>query len=142
MSPSRRIGLRLGRRGAFLLAFGTAWAVYGCGLLSAGPTFAQSRGLTVLTRIAPIDVWSWLWIVAGLVALATAFVASPGGDTAGFVGAVLPPLAWAVAYLLAWLLGDYPRGWITAGPWAAIAVTAMIAAGTPEHIRRGGRCGP
>ncbi|MFI6986014.1 hypothetical protein ACIBSV_46680 [Embleya sp. NPDC050154] len=132
MSPARRAAWRIGHRGAFLMTYGVAWAVYGAGLLGSGATFAQQRGLTVLGD--DLDTWAWLWIVGGMVAIVAAFARR---DSIGYVGAVIPPLVWGVAYLLAWWpLDEYDRGWISAGPWTALAVAAVIVARIPEPIRR------
>lgn len=136
MSPVRRLGWRVGRRGACLLLMGVSWTLYGVGLLLSEPTFAQERGLTVITHVAPLDVWAWLWIVGGALGVGLSMTRS---DAAGYVGVVLPPLTWAVSYALAcWPLGDYERGWISAVVWGAIAGALFIVSGIPEiEIRTG-----
>lgn len=131
----------MGRRGSCLLLVGVAWTLYGVGLITAGPTFAQERGLTAITHIASLDWWAWLWIVGGCLGIGLSMTRR---DAAGYVGVVLPPLTWGVSYALAWWpLGDYERGWNSAVVWGAIAGALFIVSGIPEiEIRTGDDHGP
>jgi hypothetical protein len=122
----------LGRRGAILLSYGTVWALYGYGqLVSPQP---DQRGLTLATQVLPLHVWGWLWIATGILALGAAFVPQ-GVDWFGFVALVLIVLPWMLSYLVSWLLGDFPRGWVAAAVWAVIAVPVIVAAGWREVPR-------
>lgn len=130
MTNARRFGLRLGRRGACLLLIGISWTLYGVGLVMSEPTFAQERGLTAITHVAPLDTWAWLWIGGGALGIGMSVIRQ---DAAGYVGVVLPPLTWAVSYALAWWpLQEYGRGWTSAVVWGAIAGALFIVSGTPE----------
>jgi hypothetical protein len=122
----------LGRRGAILLSYGTVWALYGYGqLVSPQP---DQRGLTLATQVLPLHVWGWLWIATGILALGAAFVPQ-GVDWFGFVALVLIVLPWMLSYLVSWLLGDFPRGWVAAAVWAVIAIPVIVAAGWREAPR-------
>jgi hypothetical protein len=63
----------------------------------------------------PLEVWGWLWITAGVVAIVSAFLPQ-GSDRFGFLALSLIVTPWIVSYLAAWWQGGFPRGWIASGP--------------------------
>lgn len=130
-----RLARALGRRGAILLCYGTVWALYGYAqIVSPQP---DQRGLTLVTQMWSLTVWGWLFITAGMCAAVAAFLRQ-GADWFGFVALVLIVLPWMTSYLAAWLLGDFPRGWVAAAVWAVIAVPVIVVAGwrePPRHKR-------
>ncbi|MER5461685.1 hypothetical protein ABT010_13545 [Streptomyces sp. NPDC002668] len=126
----RRLGRRLGRRGAFLVCFGTVWSLIGYGQITSPPP--DQRGLKLLTDILPLQVWGWLWFTAGLVAIVSAWMPQ-GWDWPGFLALPLIVLPWFFAYLLAWWpLGVFPRGWIAAALYGALAIGILVVAGWRE----------
>jgi hypothetical protein len=98
---------------------------------------ADRRGLAPLLKVMPLDGWGWLWVITGLVAVAAAF-APQGLDWAGFLALPVIVLPWTGAYIAAWLMGDYPRGWVAAAVWALIAVPVIVVAGwrEPPQVKR------
>lgn len=129
---ARRLGRALGRRGTILLSYGTVWSLYGYAqVVSPAP---DQRGLGLATQLLPLTVWGWLWVTAGLLAIAAAFMPQ-GGDWFGFVGLALIVLPWVISYLATWILGDFPRGWVAAAVWAVIAVPVIVVAGWREPVR-------
>lgn len=128
---ARRLGRRLGYRGGLLLVFGLIWTVIGYAQITSPQP--DLRGLRILLWL-PLDVWGWLWIASGLAAAAAAFLPQ-GRDWPGFL--MLPPITamWAGSYLITWILGDYPRGWVAAAVWAALAAVPMLAAPLREPPR-------
>ncbi|MGC5531557.1 hypothetical protein [Streptomyces sp. SR-10] len=102
----RRIRARLGRRGPFLLFMGIGKACWGLGLIVQPPNPA---GLELLTGIAPLHCWAWVWVLAGVVTFGSAWVRF-GQDRFGFLAASVPPALWAFVYGWSALLGEYPRG--------------------------------
>ncbi|MFI8499476.1 hypothetical protein ACIGFK_13405 [Streptomyces sp. NPDC085524] len=130
---ARRLRRRLGRRGAILTSYGLVWLLYGYAqLVTPQP---DQRGLALLLRLMPLDAWAWGWIVAGTVALVYAW-APPGQDAAAFLALVLIVVPWTATYLVAWLSGGYPRGWVAAAVWTVITVPVLVVAGWPEPSRR------
>lgn len=129
----RRLARTLGRRGVILLAYGTVWALYGYGqLITPQP---DQRGLDLILRAWPLQVWACLWIAAGLVAVVSAFLPQ-GRDAPGFVALVLIVIPWMLGYLVSWWpLGTFPRGWVAAAIWAVIAVPVIVVAGWREPPR-------
>lgn len=129
---ARRLGRALGRRGAILLSYGTVWALFGYGLLVS--PLPQQPGLTLALQLLPLKAWGWLWIATGLIAVAAAW-APQGVDWPGFLSLPLIVLPWMTSYLVSWVQGDFPRGWIASAVWAAIAVPVLVVAGWREPVR-------
>lgn len=129
---ARLIRVRLGRRGAILSCYGLVWVLYGYGQLAVPQP--DQRGLRTLLELMPLPAWGWCWIAAGIVGLVCAW-APPGRDAAAFYVLPLPVVAWMASYLVAWLLGDFPRGWVAAAVWAVITVPVLVTAGWPEPPR-------
>ncbi|MFI6560411.1 hypothetical protein [Streptomyces sp. NPDC050534] len=128
----RRLGVALGRRGAILLCYGIVWAIIGYGqITSPAPDL---RGLRLLLQMMPLDVWGWIWVASGLIAIVSAWL-PPERDWPGFLALPLMVLPWTVSYLLAWILGDYPRGWLASVVWGAIAAPVLVVAGWREPAR-------
>ncbi|NJP70457.1 hypothetical protein [Streptomyces sp. C1-2] len=127
---ARRLAKRLGRRGAFLLILGVGKTCWGLSFLVDPP---DDRGLRLLTQACSLRHWAWLWIIAGLVTIGSAFLRI-GRDWAGYVAALIPPIVWAVAYTTAVLSGEYSRGAYVA-IWYLTSHVGVImwAATVPEY---------
>ncbi|MFD6421696.1 hypothetical protein [Streptomyces sp. NPDC060198] len=123
---ARRAWARLGGRGPALLISGIAWISYGASL-TVQPRYGTVRGIQVLLGLAPMPVWGWAWIVAGVVALAYA-LARPGRDLPGIAAAMAPPLLWALAYALGGASGTSATAWGAVAPWASHAALIAIVA--------------
>lgn len=122
----------LGRRGAILSCYGVVWLLIGWGqLVQPQP---DRRGLALLLSWAPLQVWAWGWIAAGLMALVCAWLPQ-GRDAPGFVALVVIVMPWMTSYFASWILGGYPRGWAAAAVWAAITVPIMVVLGWQEPPR-------
>ena len=129
---ARRLGRALGRRGAILLCYGIVWAIIGYGqITSPAPDL---RGLRLLLQTMPLDVWGWIWVTSGLIAIVSAWLPQER-DWPGFLALPLMVLPWTVSYLLAWIIGDYPRGWLASVVWGAIAAPVLVVAGWREPPR-------
>ncbi|WP_158920327.1 hypothetical protein [Streptomyces sp. NBRC 109706] len=63
---------RLGRRGAYLMAAGVGWALYGVGILL-DPRPGTVRSAVVLAHLLPLEWWGGLWVGCGMVAVAMAW---------------------------------------------------------------------
>lgn len=126
----RRLRKQLGRRGHFLLILGLGKTCWGAGMIVDPP---QSAGLGLLTRIAPLHCWAWLWVLAGAITIISAFL-QVGRDRFGFVAAMVPPAMWAISYLVAVISGDYSRGaWVAVWYLTSHVGVIMWAATVPEH---------
>ena len=125
----RRLGRTLGRRGAILLCYGTVWALYGYAQITSPQP--DQRGLQPILERVPLTVWGWLWVATGLTAVVSAWLPQ-GRDWVGFLALPAMVLPWMASFLLAWLMGDYPRGWVAALVWAVIAVPVLVVEGWRE----------
>ncbi len=89
---------------------GAGKVCFGVGMIATPPL--PVAGLALLTNAAPLCWWALIWIAAGTVAFASAFVPF-GRDGLGFLAASVPPTLWAFAYGWSAVTGTYPRGvWI------------------------------
>lgn len=126
-----RLRQHLGRRGAFLLILGVGKVCWGVGWIAAPVT--DPDGLDLLTSVAPLHCWAWLWISSGVVMLGMAWL-RVGRDWAGFAIALVPPTIWALAYVVAVITGDYPRGGYVAVWYLTSHVGVILwASGVPEY---------
>lgn len=129
---ARRLARALGRRGAILLSYGTVWALIGYAQI-ASPQPDQ-RGLQPALNVMPLWAWGWAWLICGLVAMVAAWLRQ-GVDAIGFLALPLIVLPWMTSYLISWMTGEYPRGWVAAAVWGLIALPVIVAAGWPEPPR-------
>jgi hypothetical protein len=126
----RRTHRLLGRRGVFLLILGIGKTCWGISFIVDPP---NAEGLRLLTQVCSLRHWAWLWIIAGLITTASAFL-RVGRDRWGFVAALVPPSVWSIAYLAAVMSGEYSRGAYVA-IWYLTSHVGVImwAATVPEH---------
>ncbi|MEW2415276.1 hypothetical protein AB0953_16395 [Streptomyces sp. NPDC046866] len=109
---------------------GVGKTCWGVGFLTNPPS---TQGLGLLTHWYPIQAWAWLWIVAGLITTASAFL-RVGRDGAGFVAALVPPAVWAIAYLAAVISGDFSRGaWVAVWYLTSHVGVILWASTVPEY---------
>lgn len=129
---ARRLARALGRRGAILLTYGSVWMLYGYAqVVSPQP---DQRGLRPVLNVMPLAAWGWAWVVCGLVATVAAWLPQ-GADAVGFLALPLIVLPWMTSYLVAWVTGEFPRGWVAAAIWGLIALPVIVVAGWPEPPR-------
>lgn len=128
-AAARRLGRKLGRRGALLTLKGVIATLLGYGQF-VQPT-PDRRGLRLLGFL-PHEAWAAAWIVAGVVALVCAWL-PPRRDWPGFLAVWGITAPWSMSYLVAWWpLGEYPRGWIPALIYGAFGGVCLVAIGWNE----------
>jgi hypothetical protein len=122
---------RLGRRGIPLLLLGAGKIGWGVGFVAAPST--DPRALAGVTAVMPLGAWACLWVGAGLVAIAAAFL-PVGRDRWGYVAAVIPPGAWALGHFYAALEFQYLRA-LFVGLWYLLshALVILWAASVAEY---------
>ncbi|MCF3101413.1 hypothetical protein IPZ58_07445 [Streptomyces roseoverticillatus] len=130
-AAARRLRKQLGRRGTFLLIIGVGKVCWGAGfILTPQPT---PQGLDLLTDLAPLHCWAWVWVLAGVITASSAFV-KVGRDWAGFVAALVPPGLWTIAYTAAVVQGDFARGGFVALWYLTSHIGVILWASTvPEY---------
>lgn len=137
--PFRALASRLGHRGAFLLALGALWLLYGYGLLVTPLPPSAAAAYRTLLDLWPMGVWAWLWIAAGGTAVVCAWLRQPR-DWIGFAASFPLACAWGLSSLMSWWpLGDNPRGWIGAAVWVVFGglIGAVVAWPEPPKERGG-----
>lgn len=81
---------------------------------------ASAAGMPVVEHYLPLPVWSAVWAVAGFIMLAS--VITGRGRVVAVATASAVPLMWAAIYTWGWLLGESPRGYVTATTFLVIAL--------------------
>ncbi len=125
--PSSRRRLVNGRRGAYLLFKGLLYVFIGLAYLVPTPTPGTQRSLAFLLEL---QIPFWLiglgWVVGGLLGACGAFFRHDGW---AFSTLAAVATAWTLVYLASWAIGESPRGYFLALPFAAIAGATIIVAG-------------
>lgn len=130
----RRLGHRLGRRGALLTMKGIIATLFGYGQMV--EPLGDQRGVCLLLKAAPLDVWGAAWMTAGFAALVCAWL-PPRRDWPGFLAVWAITAPWSMAYLVSWWpLDENPRGWVGALIFGAFGMVCMVAIGWDEPPRR------
>lgn len=112
---------RFGRRGVPLMLLGLGQMCWGVGYIA--QPVADQRGLVALLWVMPLTAWAGVWVAAGAVACASAFLPE-GRDRWGYIAAVMPPLAWSIGHFWAAVQVDYPRA-VFVGLWYVLAHTGI-----------------
>lgn len=123
---------RIGYRGAALLVCGVGWINYGLSLLD-DPRFGVVRGVSGLTRIAPITAWGWIWIGSGILSCGAALLPARH-DAVGWLAASAMPAIWAVAYTGARAVGAFPQGAYSGITWAVTPSLLIILAAVTRRL--------
>ncbi|MFC1410520.1 hypothetical protein ACEZCY_14780 [Streptacidiphilus sp. N1-12] len=134
LAGPRRLLHHLGRRGGYLLTLGSGWVGYGASI-TVNARYGTSRGIAILTRVAPIPFWGWLWIAAGLLAITAGLRRGALIDTIGYVCISIPPALWGAAYAVAWYTGAYQPVWGSAIAWLSEVGGFVIVSGWVELPR-------
>lgn len=125
---AHRLWRRVGKRGTVLLFCALLDEVYAYSLIDQPAIVRRSYEL-----IMPWQAWAVLWGSVGLLCLAQAFTLR---DRIAFGAAAAIKWAWGTTALVAWLAGEFPRGWLAAMVWIAFgAMISTISTWTEEWDR-------
>lgn len=115
--------------GVILVTFGLFYLVYAFSLTGDRPTERTREGLVVALAWLPFPAWAALWALAGLTAIGSAFLVGPRPGPIGFTAAWVPPMGWALWYVLGVVFVHADaRGIVTAFIFAAFAFLAFACA--------------
>lgn len=120
-----RLVRMVGRRGAFLLFLALLDVLYGYSIAVSPAPQEQAYSL-----ILPARVWAVAWIAAGVVCAASA---PARRDWPGYTAAAVIKMSWAALWARLWIVGGFPRGWVSLVVWAAFAGVVVMVAGWPEQ---------
>ena len=87
-----------GRRGAFQIVFGAVYIIVGLNFFATEHQAAAEKYFGWLGPV-PLGIFAALWVAAGVIAAASAFLARPR-DAAGFVAMVFAPGIWLGLFMI------------------------------------------
>jgi drug/metabolite transporter (DMT)-like permease len=128
---------KFGRRGVFLMMFGTIYACMGAAvLLIPGERFSD---IAIVGSILDSNLWGVMWAGGGVVAWVVGMRRARGAlDGPGFTALLVPPAVWSTFYtasVVSWLFTG-THGSIRAVPGLAVWVLAwsvvLLISGWPE----------
>lgn len=126
MKPNRR-GIN-GRRGAFQLVESVVYLIVGTGFMLAPATPTREKSFGWLTSHIPLEWFAALWILAGAIAIWSAFRPRPK-DAPGFMALVAAPGVWAVLYFLSAAITNAPLNAVQGAIYGALGALPLIVAG-------------
>lgn len=120
-----------GKRGAFLCLHALVY-------IGIGVTYITTPNRTVqvfgwLPDFLTLDVLGWVWIVAAVVGVLSAFIHDPPRtDKIGYAVMTSVPLLWAGLMLISWLTGYNSTGLIAAVVYGGFAGVIMLVSSWPN----------
>lgn len=125
MRALKWLNRKTGYRGKYLSFLALLDLAYGYSLLT------SPAALTKTDLVLPYKVWGVLWVAAGCVCVAGAFMTV---DRVAFACAALVKTAWSGVFFYLAVAGSSPfqRAWVGAVIWLAFAATTLMIASWPE----------
>lgn len=100
------------RHGLILVVVGVLYALVGFQYLNATPNINRERALAVLLRVAPIQFWGGVFILAGVLTIMSSRW-PPFAEKWGYVILTGLSAGWAAAYLMGILFFHAPSASVT-----------------------------
>lgn len=118
----RFIGLRPWRRHSMVLAFaGVVYILYGVNLILVAPSASRLRGLELATEVVDLPGWGAVWVLVGLLALASTRW-PPTSETWGYTAMSGLAALWSAVYALGMVfLGSPSAGVAGCLVWALVS---------------------
>jgi hypothetical protein len=135
----KRLALRVGRRGAFLLFLAILDWIYAYALAFPTPVAIKSPTYTFLATTFSLPVWASVWAIVGTICFVFAFRER---DAPGYAAAMFLKILWAVTFLLGWIFADVERGYLSTAIWGAFAAVLALISTWPEPEPGKGNHGP
>lgn len=119
----KKLGLRIGHRGAFLLFLSLLDFLYGYGMLV--------TPVKHLKGVLPFHTWGFIWIIAGIVLLIGSFVKR---DRIAFGVAATLKAAWAAQWIMLTVYDDTKihNAWMNVVLWTAFSGLVVVVSTWPE----------
>ncbi|MGW0587471.1 hypothetical protein [Streptosporangium sp. NPDC002607] len=124
---------RIGHRGAALCFFALVDLVFAVSLASAPAETRALPSYAFLATILPLRAWAALWAMVGLLCLVQTVMTE---DRPAFIAASWLKVGWGCLYLTGFLLGEIPRGYVSAVIWLSFAGFVAVISSWPEPPRR------
>lgn len=116
-----------GRRGAFQLLFAIVYTLLGISYLVVPPSTGRTTALSWLPDFL-IHPLGFIWLTVALIAFIGTSLPRPK-DRFSFTALTLAPAIWGFLYLMAWIFGTSPTGWVTTCLYWAMAGAVMVVSG-------------
>lgn len=134
----RAVAHRIGRRGCSLAFLALLDVLFAQALWTQPPEIRAAPANQFLGSLLPLQWWGGVWLAVGAVCLVQAFMRV---DRVAFAASTALKLTWGSLNLAGWMVGEIPRGWVSATFWLAFGGFVTIIATWPEiseMIRRTG----
>jgi hypothetical protein len=128
-----------GHRGKFLILFAMIYSLVGYSYVMAGITATRRATFGWLPDWLSFSILAWPWLIAAGIAVVSAILYNPPRtDRFGFMALAVVPMVWGCMFLISWLAGFAPTGWISAITYFAFSATVTLVSSWPNAIELGG----
>jgi hypothetical protein len=127
-----------GKRSKFLIIHAVVYTLIGYSYISINPPTGSTRAATFawLPDWFPTGMVGWAWVIAAAFALWSSVERTPPrSDRLGFAALVAMSLCWAMMFLISWIKGHAPTGWVSAAVYAGYAAVIMLIASWPNPVQ-------
>lgn len=125
MKPAHRIN---GRRGAFQIVMGAVYLVVGSSFFFMPAAPSRDATFSWLTQFVALGWFAALWILAGLVAVACAFMPRPK-DAPGFIALVFAPGIWFGLFIISAIITGSPLAVVSGIVYGTFGAIPLIVSG-------------
>ena len=131
--PHRLIKSVDGKRGDFLLAGGASFAAIGASYVAVR-TEGRNAAFSWLPGTVGPDELGWIWVIGGTFCVVVALVSKRAPKLTAVAYAVLmvPPMLWALVFIVSWVTGAHPLGWVAAISYSVMSLWVWIASDWPN----------
>jgi len=133
MSALRSLAGRIGRRGCFLLFLAQLDLVYAYSLFNPPESARRSATMHFIAHLAPLPVWSAIWLVPGILCAIQAFMRN---DRAAYAAAMGVKVLWGATYIAGAIVAHLERAYVGAVIWLAFAFFVVRIASWPEPAQQ------
>ena len=136
--PDRVIRTLDGKRGAFLLVGGLAYAFIGLSYVVA-PTAGRQAAFSWLPDPLTPQLLGWVWVVGGVGVAVVSLIsrAHRATEPPAFGVLMLCPALWVVIFAVSSIVGVHPSGWVSSIAYGLMSMWVWIAAGWDNPTPRG-----
>lgn len=114
---------------AFCLSDGVPLMVLGLGIAARGLSYGPQGPKGPVTHPAeaalPMSVWGVIWVTVGVACVVASLWAESRAAAVTLGVGVGLNLLWAGSFIAASVMGDMPRGWVTAVGYLSISLLVM-----------------
>ena len=124
-------------RRTFLLFTAIVWAAIGTSYALGATTASRKYGFSWLPESIDASELGWAWIIAAILAvIAVVRWRDKRLEALAFGAILVPPSIFSLTFLVAFLVGAHPLGWISAISYGAFAGFVLMAAAWPDPPAR------